>query len=65
MLVYQRVPSTFSHPSCMSSIPLGVVHRHALGDITAKVELRSVQVPHGHLPSHVLAETGCGWGWFT
>mmetsp|Transcript_41419 Transcript_41419/g.89807 ORF Transcript_41419/g.89807 Transcript_41419/m.89807 type:complete len:260 (-) Transcript_41419:112-891(-) len=37
----------------MSSIPLGVVHRHALGDITAKVELRSVQVPHGHLPSHV------------
>ena len=31
----------------------GIVQCHALGDVAAKVEFRSVEVSHSHLPPNV------------
>ena len=33
----------------------GIVLCHALGNVTTEVELRSIEVPHGHLPADVTA----------
>lgn len=42
-----------THQSCMIFEPLGIRFSNAPGNVTTKVKLCSVQMPHSHLPSYV------------